>query len=199
MLCHQVDSPDVPCRLARRRQNNQVLLLATAQGAEHGATVHQYRVTDRITGRAALASGAIGNVTLAGVTPGYEPHRRDRGVHDRGCWHGAHPLKCHSLPTLKRIAADSGQLILEALQFGCFQSSHLTPPPVYASSVSVLLADVAPRSAAGHRWPWHPSPGSSPRRSCGPRAETATLAWSSASATSSRQVPCVGRSVGGFP
>ena len=39
------------------RQDNQVLLLATAQGAEHGATVHQYRVTDRITGRAALASG----------------------------------------------------------------------------------------------------------------------------------------------
>ena len=174
MLCHQVDPPNVPCRLARRRQDNHILLLATAQRAEHGATAHQYRITDRITGRAALASGAIGNATLAGVTPSDEPHRRDRGVHDRGCWHGGPPLKCHSLPTLKRIAADSGQLRPEAFRFRCAHGSDLRPPPVYASSVSVVLADAGPRSAVGHRWPWHPSPGPSPRRSCGPRAETAS-------------------------
>ena len=161
MLCHQVDTPNICCRLARRRQDNQILLLTIAQWAEHGAAAHKYRVTRGVSGGTALASGAIGNIALAGVAPSDEPHRRDRGIHARGCWHDGPPLKLHFLPKLKRTAADFGQLSL----------SHL---------LSTLLLfrwcwlsqrrgqQLAPR------WPWHSSPGPLPRRNCRPRADTSS-------------------------
>ena len=174
MLCHQVDPPEVPCRLARRRQDNHILLLATAQGAEHGATVHQYRVTDRITGRAALASGCHRRRNAGRCYT-----RRRAPPTGPGCpwprllaWWTS--LEMSTLyPHSNGSPRTSANSALKRSGSGAPTAPTSGRLRFTTSSVSVLLGDAAPRSAAGHRWPWHPSPRPSPRRNCGPPAGTA--------------------------